>query len=1487
RAAATQLREHLAQLQPEGAEEAPRPLFMDSEEAQEALDTAAHAVLRESRGSLEHAKEAVIEFVATQWNHDSIRDLPALLAEVRGSLQLAQHPRAAQVLLGCERYVREQLLAPAGVPEWQMLDTLADAITSVDYYLERLSEDPDTDNDGVLGVAEDSVAQLGYPVVPDYPQAAADADAADDSAGHAFEPPTVTDEADIPALSDTVTADMSFPERAGSEISETEDAAYTLENAAGDAPEPEAPALPVYAEDYALADYEPAAATTTSAESSADADVDAPDPEIVEIFIEEAGEVLESLDATLPDWQNNWHDDEAQADIRRAFHTLKGSGRMVGATDIGEFAWAVENMLNRVIDGSRQLDQARVDTVLQARQLAGPLLEAFATGQRMDMREVQALIARAEALAEQQSPALAPEPDHSDRAAAAATEAVEPPLMTEVSEVAADGAGDDEDADDGDDTLLLEIFGGEASAHLEVLEHFIDHARSLAGPADLHDDLQRALHTLKGSAHMAGVKPVAAVVTPVESMIKELRAAQHRADSEIMATLIRLAQFIRAGIAQLEDDPYRPLPGADDFQLEVGELHQRLLTHLEQTEELGAEAVTQQAITRFLTDAVEQLAAVADDLAEWHSGRLSDDRQQSLATTLGEVVDQAETINQPAIVELASALQSTLRQAHEHGALPAGLFVLAEASCESLIDQLDRLAANQQPLLDQHLLNQLQDFRFGPGDADAPADTDTDAGPLAETDDADPAFIGDDSAEHAQEDDSEAAGDGDSNDDQAPEAVAPSLQAIDGAAEQEIDAAPPADEDLDAADTLAIETDDYPAPPVLDSDGELAAAIPLASENGPDTVIYGVDDTPASPPRSEFQPAFGASDDDDDDGVDQEILEIFLEEADDLLESIDAAAHAWSDDRDNRIYLEDLQRLLHTLKGGARLAGLTALGNLSHNFETFLINADQRGAVVDEAFIGKVLAYQDQLLTGVEAVKAGHSDTASDLPTTPEADIPEPSMTDSDADDHAATADAAPFETGDDADDAPSAAPQSAPARSSDNILPFARQADSQEMVPFTAPARELKPGDAKPALAPQSRRGPQEVVKVSAQLLEDLVNLAGETSIARGRAEEQVSELVFALDEMQITVDRLQEQVRRLDMETEAQIVFRQEQLSEGMEDFDPLEFDRYSVLQQLSRSLLESASDLVDIRSTLGERSRDMETVLVQQSRINTELQEGLMRSRMVPFSRMVPRLRRIVRQVSAELDKKVELYIDNAEGELDRSVLERIVAPLEHMLRNAVDHGIESQAQRRAAGKPEEGTIVLSLGREGGEVLLKLADDGAGINLDAVRDKAIERGLMDRSAQLSDREIMQFIMAAGFSTASQVSQISGRGVGMDVVASEIRQLGGSVEIQSEQGQGTTFLVRLPFTVSINRALMVSVAGDVYAIPLNTIEGIVRVSPFELEAYYQPDAPLFEYAGQPYLLRYMGSLLHTSEKPNLEGQSMPLPVLLVRGSDHSVAVQ
>ncbi|NRA41931.1 MAG: Hpt domain-containing protein, partial [Pseudomonadales bacterium] len=577
--------------------------------------------------------------------------------------------------------------------------------------------------------------------------------------------------------------------------------------------------------------------------------------------------------------------------------------------------------------------------------------------------------------------------------------------------------------------------------------------------------------------------------------------------------------------------------------------------------------------------------------------------------------------------------------------------------------------------------------------------------------------------------------------------------------------------------------------------------------------------------------------------IDTELMALFIDEANDQLAGIDASIAELQAQGDFAAAIEEMKRLLHTLKGGARVSGMAEVGDVSHDFETFVINAERDKQLDSPAFIEQVQEYQDNLTGLLKEVER-----VTELLS--------------------------------------SAAKQSISQTS--NVVPIRADLDvsvlntkvSQAAIDVTRSFVESLNKDKAGVSADQ--------IKLSPDQLQSMINLAGENLISRSRVEEVMSEMGFSLDEMDGTVDRIHGQLRRMEIETEAQITSRYEQMEvEGQESFDPLEMDRYSSMQQLSKSLIESASDLDDIAETISGKMRDIETILLQMGRTNNELQEGLMRAQMVPFSRMVPRLRRIVRQVANELGKKIEFTVENAEGELDRTVLDRMIAPLEHMLRNAVDHGIENTSQRVSSGKSEVGNITLSLIREGGEVVLTLADDGAGINIDAVRQKAIERGLLDPNLQLSEQEIAQFVLQAGFSTAEQVTQISGRGVGMDVVHSEIKQMGGLIEIESAAGKGTRFIVRLPFTVSVNRALMVVSGGNTYAIPLNTIDGIVRVSPYELEAYYQPDAPPFEYASQQYNLRYMGELLQQSNGANLEGKTAPLPVILVRSSDYSVAVQ
>ncbi|MFZ1392305.1 MAG: response regulator, partial [Dokdonella sp.] len=431
--------------------------------------------------------------------------------------------------------------------------------------------------------------------------------------------------------------------------------------------------------------------------------------------------------------------------------------------------------------------------------------------------------------------------------------------------------------------------------------------------------------------------------------------------------------------------------------------------------------------------------------------------------------------------------------------------------------------------------------------------------------------------------------------------------------------------------------------------------------------------------------------------------------------------------------------------------------------------------------------------------------------------------------------------------------------------------------APRSMPAHEVE----------EEPRAPQEMIRVRSELLDSLVNYAGEVSIYRSRLEQQISTFRFNLIEFEQTVSRLREQLRKLEIETEAQIIARyQREHHDGVEAaFDPLELDRFSQLQQYSRALGESVSDLVSIQGLLDDLTRQSETLLLQQSRVSSDLQEGLMRTRMVPFDSMVPSLRRTIRQAAQELGKRAQLKVEGAQGEMDRNLLERMKAPFEHMLRNALAHGIETPEQRLAANKPLDGTITIRVSRESTEVVLRISDDGAGMDREAIRRKAIALGLLNPEARLSDRDLYGFILETGFSTAEQVTQLSGRGVGMDVVHSEIKQLGGSLVIDSVPGVGSTFTIRLPFTLAVTQAILVKLGDSTYAVPMSSVQGVVRIALDDYSTRVSSGEPTYTYAGEDFTIYELSQLLGVAQGRAIDETQLPL--LMTRTGDQRAAVR
>ena len=629
---------------------------------------------------------------------------------------------------------------------------------------------------------------------------------------------------------------------------------------------------------------------------------------------------------------------------------------------------------------------------------------------------------------------------------------------------------------------------------------------------------------------------------------------------------------------------------------------------------------------------------------------------------------------------------------------------------------------------------------------------------------------------------------------------------------------------------------------------------------------------------------------------DHEIANIYSEEATELLEAAQGSLTVWNKDRKDKQPVAELQRQLHTLKGGARMAGVTAMGDLSHELETLVLQIDNGAVAGDEHAHAVMQASLDELSRMRDLVSRGTlPGDARDLIAQIRG-LANPA--------HASAAGAA-APAG--ASVVPAAAPApSAPATAAPTAAAAAQPAAAQPAAaraPVAAPAREVAP-EASPepaALEDASslelssapvlpgREAPPvervEMARVDADLLDTMLNNAGEVSIFRARLDQQVNSIDFNLAELARTVTRLKEQLRGLEIETEAQVLHRHQDIEPRRDDFDPLELDRYSALQQFSRALAETSSDVASIQGLLETLTREAQSLLTQQARVITELQNSLMRTRMVPFQRHVQRLTRLVRQAANDTGKRAELAVQGAAAELDRQMLERMVAPLEHMLRNSVVHGIEPPDRRAQLGKPDVGRISISLERDGAEIVIVVADDGAGINVKLIREKAIALGLIDAHAKLTDEEAVQLILEPGFSTAGHVTQAAGRGVGMDVVATEVKKLGGGLFIDSTYGKGSRFTIRLPFTLAISQALIVRVAEETYALPLATVEGVVRLPRNIVARHLGKDAPLFEYGGQKYRFQHLGSFVGLGAT-RLPDSDVSMSVVLIRAGEHSTAL-
>lgn len=1290
------------------------------------------------------------------------------------------------------------------------------------------------------------------------------------------------------------------------------------------------------------ADIPVVAGTEAGFEAGFDDDAENIDEDIREVFLEEFDDELANLGTLLPAWRVQLDNMDRLRPIRRIFHTLKGSGRLVGARTLGEFAWKIEGMLNRVLDGSRPATPAVLAMVDSAHAALPQLNAALRHGQRISV-DLQAMQAIADRVGAGEETYYVPLPvaaapvapvaeaegeDEDEISRILAAEAIA--SVQDEAEPVPEAVGTPANID----SVLREILEAEVEVHQATLQDWLRSAQQ--APQPVSDALLRAVHTMNGAFAMTEVPEITAVTGGAESYIKRALAADVVPGDEGVAALDATAQAITATMEALQAEQPRIVPqGALVQRLQVlaGELPEARwpLFALEDEDEEGVElaadvepaseaeaplagldALDETSMPSafdaepdliaepqlLAEDALEPVPAAAepqpldvaadsgldvgeltasDDLSRYFdAGWASVPGEAEPAVADIGTIESIQPVESAPVVEVADVdavptiatvedadltVADDLSPYLDASALPVDdrdaeeLPVSADVDAIDLNTSLsfdsgrgdDRVIDDAAALPLDSELSSLQDEMAVPGFAEPvtlAAALEAGLHVIEEEqtldDDGQWPVIGlqaselapgeaDAFAEDADVGGEAAVGEGESADQPSPATVI-----------EEITAEPPQGS---AAVVRFFEMEEAPGQGMVEADADADA----------DAEIAEADVTPRAPHLEQAPDAADAEDGADalDFSVyDRELVDIFVEEGKDLLDHCDGLISELRDAPQDREVLAGLQRDLHTLKGGARMAGINAIGDLGHSIES-LLEAVAAGRTEIER-------------RDVQLLERGFDRLHQLLTRTGDHRVVEPAQDLVDA-----------FEVRTTTDIAAAAAANVASVAETDSA-PVASPAPALLDAPLSAPLPAEGVVDEDPLARPQ-----QEQVRVRADLLDRLVNHAGEVAIYRSRLEQQLGAFRGAMGELERTNARLRDQLRRLDLETEAQIVARyQREQDQADQKFDPLELDRFSTLQQLSRALNESAADLGGLQGVLDDLSRQYDSLLQQQSRVSSELQDGLMRARMVPFDGLVPRLRRVVRQSGMDTGKQVHLTLEGTHGELDRNVLDRMVAPLEHMLRNSVAHGLEAPEQRRAAGKPEEGEIAIRLHREGSEIVLEVADDGAGLDREAIRRRAIDRGLLAADAQPNEQELDNLIFASGFTTADQVSQLAGRGVGMDVVRNEVRQLGGSVDIQSVRGQGVRFTLRLPQTLAVTQAVFVQIGETTFAVPVASVSGIGRLSRERFEA---ADSS-YRYSGEDYPLYDLGSLVGQAPA-RADGQEQ-VPLLLVRAGDLRAAV-
>ena len=1058
------------------------------------------------------------------------------------------------------------------------------------------------------------------------------------------------------------------------------------------------------------------------------------DAELLDIFIEEAHDVLATIGRLVDASRGEPAETAHLTGIRRGFHTLKGSGRMVGLRDLGDAAWGIEQTLNRWL----QLEWTPTPTLHEmlenAHRTFSDWVRELETG-GSEARDVAALVAEAERLRSSDVPIVeaaaiaAPQRPveagierelRSDEDVAARiedealeAEAIEPLDLEDLLRPESGAAPSSADAAGEADLLpeempLEDLLAPDALEPVAALESVQAQKRpAVQEPAD-------ALEPIEASIFDFGDLPASEAVTEMRAPFDDLTPAR------VVASRASPEETSGAAEAVLAED-VEPLDLDPSAEALAGEL-------LEFDEMASVEARVAVPLAAPADEAPQQSPAPSETVEALGAAAFGGAPEPASGAGLEAVAPAAPDLVRIGDTEVSRPLYDLyLAEARHHLAVlhtelarlkanptlvPAeqalrAAHTLAGISGTTRVMTLQGLARGL-----EHAIERLRDHDLAPSAEQAAL--------LNTANDTLEAMLAQVSACTMPLDVPELA------------------EQLDGVG-REVSLEP-----LGDADVLRS-----PA----------AASAPLAGPAG-----EAAERTAPTPVH---------------DDLDAQLLPIFLEEGADLVGQLHAALRAWRSGDDDGPP-QAVARLLHTLKGSARMAGAMTLGEHVHQLESRLQSgqeaATDASALIDELVAGLDLAEQmfDRIAAGepLPAVRTPESPTAA-------------------------------TEAG-------------------------------------TAEAESTAAGT---------------LLRVRAEAVDRFVNEAGEIGIARTRIAGELRTMRRSLLDLTENVIRLRNQLREVEIQADVQMPSRITQSGAHDGEFDPLEMDRYTRLQELTRMMAESVGDVTTVQQNLLRNLDATELALNNQARLSRDLQQSLMQVRMVPFDSLADRLYRVVRQTAKDLGKRANLDLRGGRIEIDRSVLEHMTAPLEHLLRNAIAHGIETPAMRREAGKDEIGQITLTVSQEGNEVAIVLADDGGGLDFAKIAERARASGLLGADEATDERRLTNLIFIPGFSTAGNVSTVSGRGVGMDVVKSETAAVGGRIDILPAGGRGTEFRIYLPLTLAVTQALLIRAGARSFAVPSSMVAQVLELKADALAALQRAGGT--DWQGQRFAYRYLPQLL------------------------------